>query len=152
MTNKPEKPGPGRPEHKPTAALKRQVQLRTACGWTKEKIAIEIGISVPTLDKHYMVDLETGWTRKRGEVLDMLFQAAKKGNVSAMNRMLDRIDRANPDYAPPESAENSEHDESNAEASRGYVSKKETANQQAKSAGSGTEWEGLLTPGSATKN
>lgn len=83
----------GRPEFKPTAAHRRKVEELVSCGVSQEDCARAIGISKPTLVKHFEEELSSGAAKKRAEVISMLYKAAKKGNVSAQ-RTLEGMTRA----------------------------------------------------------
>jgi AcrR family transcriptional regulator len=50
---------------------------------THEEIAIALGITKPTLYKHFEYELAEGAYRRRCEVLEALHKAAVDGNVSA---------------------------------------------------------------------
>jgi hypothetical protein len=53
-------PKKGRPEHEPTPQQRRQVEMMSTFGNTPDQIAQIVGISKPTLLKHYEVELATG--------------------------------------------------------------------------------------------
>ena len=59
----------GRPPFKPTAAMRRQVEELRSCGMSEDSIARVIGISTPTLQKHFAEELLNGSAKKRAEVL-----------------------------------------------------------------------------------
>lgn len=124
----------GRPEHKPTPASRKKIILRAANNWSQKNMALELGITVPTLTKHYMIEIETGWVRMCGENLDRLSKSAKNGNVSAQKFLQARLDRSNPDFATPDGSaeENGESAQTGA-----YVSKKATAQARAEEADKG---------------
>lgn len=83
----------GRPEFKPTAAHRRKVEELVSCGVSQEDCARAIGISKPTLVKHFEEELACGAAKKRAEVIGLLYKSAKKGNVSAQ-RTLEGMTRA----------------------------------------------------------
>ncbi|HUC70398.1 MAG TPA: hypothetical protein VMS01_04320 [Stellaceae bacterium] len=89
----------GRPPFKPTAKLRRAVEEMRACGEAQETIARAIGCSDETLRKHFANELATGHAVRRREVIGLLFQSARGGNVSAQ-RKLDDMTR--PGAARPE--------------------------------------------------
>lgn len=77
----------GRPPFKPTAAMRRQVEELRSCGMSEDSIARAIGISTPTLQKHFAEELLNGSAKKRAEVIRMLYRSAAKGNVSAQKKL-----------------------------------------------------------------
>jgi hypothetical protein len=79
--------GPGQPEHRPTIANRQTVEEMKFCGESEDVIARALGISTPTLRKHYAVELTDGHANRRQEVISLLFTAARKGNVSAAKRL-----------------------------------------------------------------
>jgi AcrR family transcriptional regulator len=66
---------------------------------THEAIAAAIGISPPTLRKHFADELSAVASKRRLEVLTKMFRTAMKGNVSAQKAFLAAGDAAN--SAPP---------------------------------------------------
>jgi predicted transcriptional regulator len=98
-----------------------------------EEIAIGLGITRPTLSKHYARELTEGAYQRRLEVYQAMHKAAMKGNVSAQKAYAAMVPalEAPPledDKAPP-------------------LGKKEQANEDAKTAAHGTDWEDLLPRG-----
>ena len=84
---------PGRNEHVASAKNMSRVRLLVLASWTMAQIAEEIGISVPTLRKHYFATRSIQDARKHavreveGKVLMQLSAAADEGNVSAMKEL-----------------------------------------------------------------
>lgn len=128
----------GRPQFKPTPKLKTQVERRIAVGWTQIDIAAEIGIDVKTLNVHFADQLTHGLARKRGEALDLLWRSARGGNVSAQ-RTLAAMQTPTPGEKSELVADKIER------AVR--LGKKEIAQQEAETAGAGTDWGDDLVPG-----
>jgi len=127
-----------RPSFKPTAAQRRQVAIAAGGGMSHEEIALGMGISRNTLEKHFNNELSTGAYAKRLEVLQAMHAAAKKGNMTAARAYL----AADPKlFAPPVQAEPTKSTE---EVKKVAVGKKEQANIDAVSAAVGTEWSELL--------
>lgn len=123
-----------RPEFQVTDELRRRVAIAAGSGtMTHEEIAIGLGISRPTLEKHFELELAEGAYAKRLEVLEALHAAALKGNVTAAREYLTRSPRASPTKPPEEKP--------------AKVGKKEQANLDARTAADGTEWQDLLKPG-----
>ena len=110
------------------------------------EIAIGLGISRETLEKHYEEELSNGAYARRLEVLDALHKSAVKGNAAAVRAYL----AMDPPVAPtPEKPAEKEPE----------LGKKAQAAVDAKKAGDNTEWGDLLprhgasvqAPGTATK-
>jgi DNA-binding CsgD family transcriptional regulator len=80
--------GRGRPEFVATAALKRKVSTAAGGGMSHEEIALALGISRKTLEKHFEHELSVGAYQRRMEALEGLHRAAKKGNVGAARAYL----------------------------------------------------------------
>lgn len=83
----------GRPPYKPTTEARKRVEEMKFCGESDNVIARALGIDPDTLRKHFADELETGHAQRRSEVIGLMFDAARKGNVSAMKR-LDEMGRA----------------------------------------------------------
>lgn len=107
-----------------------------------EEIAIGLGISRNTLEKHFEAELSQGAYAKRLEVLVAMHSAAKKGNVAAQKAYTAMPMPAV--SAPPLSA-----GEKDAPAKTPAKGKKEQAQADALNAQAGTDWQDLL-PGSAS--
>lgn len=108
-----------------------------------EQIALALGISRNTLEKHFEVELSTGAYQRRMEVLVALHAAAKKGNVSAAKAYAG----ATPQFLPPAefAAAPSPVSEPEArEATQPAKGKKERQHEEATVAQVGTDWEHLL--------
>lgn len=126
-----------RPEHKPTAATRRRVAISAGGGMPHEDIALALGITAPTLKKHYRDELSVGAATKRMDVLGALYVAAtKKKNTSAAKAYLEHT---------PQPAGQGAKDEATPPAPKGRPSgKKAIAQQDATTAQAGTGWEGIL--------
>lgn len=70
-------------EHKPTDELRRTVRAMTAYGVKREDIAAMIGVTRPTLAKHYEQELATGAVEANAKVAQSLYQQATNGNTTA---------------------------------------------------------------------
>lgn len=125
----------GRPPFEPSTKQRRDVAIAAAGGMTQEAIASALGISPPTLRKHFAVELGAVASKRRLEVLTKMFRTAMKGNVSAQKAFLAAGDASNA-APPPAPAEKHEK-----------PGKKETAQADAKTAADGTGWGSILTPG-----
>lgn len=127
-----------RPDHKPTTALRRRVEIAAGGGMSHEGIAQALKIDPKTLRKHYAGELASGANLKRMQVLESLFSQARKGSTSAARAYLAHA----PEFEPI--AEPAKADEPKPEPKRG---KKEQANIDAVGAQAGTGWDGLLPEG-----
>jgi len=113
--------------------MRRKVSIAAGAGMTHEEIAIALGISRPTLAKHFEVELSEVALKRRMEVFEAMHKAALKGNVSAQRAYAATV----PTFAaPPEESEKPE-----------AVGKKEQANRDAVTAAEGTDWGDLLPSG-----
>ncbi|HEL4115239.1 TPA: hypothetical protein UM349_000445 [Stenotrophomonas maltophilia] len=125
-----------RPAHKPTKATQLKVAVAAGGGMRHEEIANALGITIPTLRKHYATELSSGASLKRMEVLAVAFRSAtKKGNTSAARLYLQHspefeVAPAAPEQQAPEATK--------------PEGKKALANAKAIGAEVGTGWEGLL--------
>lgn len=107
-----------------------------------EEIAIGLGISRNTLEKHFEAELSHGAYAKRLEVLVAMHAAAKKGNVAAQKAYTAMPPpRAAATPLPPDEV----GPPKTKTAAKG---KKEQAQAEALTAQAGTDWQDLL-PGSA---
>lgn len=128
----------GRPCFKPTPHLRSRVATAAGGGMSHEDIALALGISRNTLEKHFAHELSVGASSKRMDAMEGLHRAAKKGNVAAAKQYLAGTMRTAPPPLP---------DPPKADTAAG---KKEQAQAAAKTAQLGTEWEDLLKPTSTT--
>lgn len=127
----------GRPQHKPDEKSRVQVKMLAAMGIGVDDIAKVVGVSAPTLRKHYEHEIEIGRIEANAKVAGSLFKAATandKGSVAAAIFWLktragwreEQAERAPRDSSPQP------------------VGKKEQAAQDALTAQAGTDWEHLL--------
>lgn len=125
--------------------MRRKVATAKAGGMPEEQIALALGITRPTLQKHFMVELTTGAAVRKMEAMDALFVQAKKGNIAAIKLLL----VLNGTAGGPPAQEDSEPAKPAAAPAAPPVrlGKKEQAQLAAQTATEGTDWEGLL-PGS----
>lgn len=56
-----------------------------------ESICLVLGISLPTLLKHFSLELENAVANVKAEILMARYDAAKKGKVPAQNKVLEMI-------------------------------------------------------------
>ena len=91
---------PGANGHVPTAEKLNKVRLLVVAKWTAKQIADELGISVPTLNKHYFRNASIKRSRAiaiaeaQGRVMLQLDLAASEGSVSAMKELKKQFERA----------------------------------------------------------
>jgi hypothetical protein len=111
-----------RPEFEPTAEHRRTVALMAAGGMTREKMAAVVGISVPTLDKYFELEMTAGAGSIRASLIEKLREKAEEGNVAAIKAFL---------ALDPTSAGAVAQDEG----------KKAERQRAAETAGKGTVWE-----------
>lgn len=81
----------GRPEFVPTDDQRETVRVLKAGGMSQEAIAEVVGVSIPTLTKHFSSELDRATAKVRADVLMARYRSAMGGNVSAQNKMLDLI-------------------------------------------------------------
>jgi len=121
----------GRPEFKVTKAMRHSVSVAAGAGISHEEIALGLGISRTTLQKHFSYELTTGAYLRRQEVMDAMYLAAVNGNVAAQKAYAAMTPKV---AAPPLPLPDKP------------LGKKDRANADAATAHAGTDWEGLLAP------
>jgi hypothetical protein len=86
----------GRPAWSPSIAERTTVERMKFCGESEAMIARALKVDVDTLRKHCAHELENGYANNRAQVTKLLFEAAEKGNVSAIARLdeMGKISRA----------------------------------------------------------
>lgn len=86
----------GRPAHARTVENARKIQIAAALGHSEDDCAGMLGITMPTLRKHYFFELE-GFRRARMnmrmKIAAALVAEIEKGNVAAGKELLKQIDR-----------------------------------------------------------
>jgi len=127
----------GRKPFNATAALRRDVELMKADGWSDDRVAAQLEISRTTLLKHFAKELEFGADKVRRNQLRNLDRAARKGSVPAANSLLRRADTIPGGSIRPDPA----GDETPKAPPLG---KKEQANLEAQNAAEGTSWAKLI--------
>ena len=125
--------GAGRPPYEPTERDRAQVKALAAMGATMFEISLVMQLSEPTIRKHFHLEITTGSIEANAKVAQSLFRQAthaEKPNVTAGIFWLKSRagwndgSRAPSDYEPP--------------------GKKAVAQEEAKTAAAGTEWEDVL--------
>lgn len=88
----------GRDGHVATPKNYNKIKLLMVAGWTQKQIADELGLSVPTLRKHYFLSLTKGRavsiSRIKGQVMMALHEKAMSGNVAAMKELFRLVEKA----------------------------------------------------------
>lgn len=79
----------GRPPYRPTINDRVIVEQMKFCGESENVIARALRIDPHTLRKHFDVELQDGYANQRKAVIAGLFDAASKGNVTALKRLDD---------------------------------------------------------------
>ncbi|KMS54582.1 hypothetical protein V473_15335 [Sphingobium cupriresistens LL01] len=93
----PRQEGRGRPEHGWSLENSNKVLLAFAKGLSVKEAATAIGMSVPTLRKHYFAEVaKRSAARLRMEMTQLarLNSAAQGGNVAAEKELMKRLDKA----------------------------------------------------------
>lgn len=89
----------GRPPVRVTQSDRDKVELYVAAGWKVPEIATVLGLSEPTVRRLFKRELQVGLVRQKARVLDNLNKAASKGNVRAMEKLLDHFSRGEAEAA-----------------------------------------------------
>lgn len=97
--------GRGRPQHIPTTGNRNKVIVLLAMGWEEPRIAAAIGITKPTLRKHYFRELKVrdeARARLEAELITGMAAKALSGDVPAYREVCRAIEKA--DLAKAEGA------------------------------------------------
>jgi len=125
----------GRPSHEPTAENRNKIMLLFALGWTKDRIAAALQLSMPTFRKYYFSEIKQAGDallRVKARHIERVWIKAETGDMGAIKevgRMIDRVESSR--FADDD-------DEQPVRAAR--LGKKEAAQVAAGSAGVDTEW------------
>lgn len=84
----------GRRPYKPNDELREKVRVLKAGGMSNDAIATAIGITIPTLTKHFPVELDCGTAKVRADLLMARYRSAMGGNVTAQTKMLELVGAA----------------------------------------------------------
>jgi hypothetical protein len=119
--------------------------LLAAAGIPQPAIAAVLGCCERTLRSCFKVELETGRGVKRGQLVEQLATAARRGNVSAMKALAAAFDRG--EHREQTAGEAAVIQRARAEAAvLERPSKKAIERRAALSAGEGTDWGDDLLP------
>lgn len=87
----------GRPEHVRTDEIAKRISMLFAMGRTVEAVASAVGVTQPTLRKHYFSEVQQRQAlldRLEADQLAKLFDQSAGGSTSATKALLDRCDDA----------------------------------------------------------
>jgi hypothetical protein len=115
----------------PKPTQRRSVERMVAVGESHAVIASAFGLSQAELRRHFAVELAKGHARRRREIIDLMFQAAHKGNTAAQRR-LEEMTAITPAAPEPKTAK------------APVLGKKEQAEIDALTADEGTSWASIL--------
>lgn len=88
----------GRPAHVPSNENRNRVNMLLSLGWSNERIAAALSITLPTLRKHYFSELkyrDVARDRLNMRRAELLWKQVEHGNVGAMkefDRFLEKSD------------------------------------------------------------
>lgn len=88
--------GRGRPPHMPTQQNRNRVSMLVGLGWSNERIAGALLVTLPTLRKHYFSELKLrGVARDRldARLAMKLWEQVEVGNVGAMREFQKLLER-----------------------------------------------------------
>jgi hypothetical protein len=74
----------GHPPHKPTDAMRKLVRDHAIVGTPQENICAILGISLPTLHKHYRHELDTSRDTANAAIGGALYTKAMSGDTASM--------------------------------------------------------------------
>lgn len=74
----------GRPFHVPTDENRKNVETLYGYGLTQEEVAAFLKISIDTLFKYYQPELDIGFAKTKGFVLNKLFGNIKEGKEASI--------------------------------------------------------------------
>ncbi len=77
----------GRPPHQPTAERRRQARAMALRGIPHRHIAAVLGVSEPTLRKHYGAELAEGMAEGASWAADRIRDLAERGHWGALKQM-----------------------------------------------------------------
>ncbi|MBB4207272.1 sigma-70 family RNA polymerase sigma factor [Roseinatronobacter bogoriensis] len=137
----------GRPSLEISAEDRDVVEAALVRGWSNERIAKAVGISVPSLKRHFRSALakrDAARDRMEAALFSALArQGIDKGNVGALRQLRELLDK---DMARAQQAEMHRR-QSEADSAGVKLGKKEAAQQAAEAALQSEGWGDLLKPG-----
>ena len=87
----------GRPEHQRTEEIAKRISMLFALGRSVEAVAAAVGVTQPTLRKHYFSEVaqrQALLDRLEADQLAKLFDQSANGSTAATKALLDRCDDA----------------------------------------------------------
>ena len=111
------------PAFKPSETDRRRVMMLVVCGIAQDKIAEHLGISKPTLYRHFADELDNGNDIANAAVAGSLYQNAVDGTVSAQIFWMKTIAR----WSDKDSGDAGFAKATQAEAEKAVVSDREVA-------------------------
>lgn len=133
----------GRPAHEWTIRNSNKVKMLLAVGWSNQRIANSIYVSLPTLRKHYFSELKVRdimRDRMVARQFELVLEAAESGNVAAMKELRSMIEKE--DLVLADAVFDREVQTPAPE----ILGKKEQAAREAENAGQGSDWGSDLLP------
>ncbi len=77
----------GRPAYRPSIEDRKTVEQMKFCGESENTIARALTIDPDTLRKHFADELADGHAQRRKEVIGLMFDSARAGNVAAIKKL-----------------------------------------------------------------
>lgn len=126
----------GRPAFEPTEDQRVEVERYLSCGMTEREIAHVLGISEPTLRKHFKDNLDFGLSRRRAQIVNKMYEMAEANNATIVKR----LDEVTGGEVRATVADQFGAVQEDGTPRRARLGKKEVENLEAHTAGDGTEW------------
>lgn len=124
----------GRPEHEPTEESIINIMVLLASGMTNREVAKTVGISVPTLRKHYLhltKNKDALLARLKAKLRTAQIQQGLAGNAAALSGALKMLDAVTAERV----SRDLQGRAANQPVARGYVSKKDQRLEDAQAIG-----------------
>jgi hypothetical protein len=129
----------GRPAYEASDAERNKIKLLLAMGWSSQRVADAIDISIATLKRYFRAELKVRAVmrdRLDARRLEIAMEQANAGNIAALKELGKMIERS--DMMLGTAAIKKAQD--GAEPKVAKLGKKEAAAQDAQSAGEGSGW------------
>lgn len=150
------RPVRGRPQHVPCEKTENKIKVLLAFGWTNARIAAAVGLSEPTLRKHYFRVLrqrDAQRDRMTAEMALKLLEQGMAGNVASMKAfaaLMERNDRMAASQRFEDAQRDDEADEVEAPEPQGKKARAAAAARRLSSAPH-DDWGADLIPGNAQR-
>lgn len=147
------KGGRGRPPFEATEKERNKVKLLLSVGWSNQRIANALAVSLATLKRYFRAELKVRdqmQDRMEAARLQRAYDLADGGNVGAMrqlDRLIEKQHLAGIAKRIGAAQTGADDDDSEEAAPRRKLGKKEAAQNAAKTAGEDSEWGSDLLPG-----